>query len=136
MTDERAERLRRKRNQSNDANLQQKSRQEENSERESQKKVLSQEIEEDASENPEANTQPQSSTSVKEERIGTYMYLPESQTKDLRRLYNILKAKYEFKFDEGFEKNRHFYPLVIQYGLAELEDIDTFELQKYLEEME
>lgn len=73
--------------------------------------------------------------SVKEEQIGTYMYLPESQTKELRRQYNILKAEYEFEYDAEFEKNRHFYPLVIQYGLESLEGITASEIQTRLEEI-
>jgi len=74
-------------------------------------------------------------SSVKEEQIGTYMYLPESQTKELRRHYNILKAEYEFKYDEEFEKNRHFYPLVIRHGLDSLEELDAAEIRNRLEEM-
>ncbi|MEF8812858.1 MAG: hypothetical protein V5A55_03455 [Halovenus sp.] len=75
-------------------------------------------------------------SSVKEEQIGTYMYLPESQTKELRRHYNILKAEYEFKYDEEFEKNRHFYPLVIRHGLDSLEELDAAEIRNRLEEMD
>jgi hypothetical protein len=63
------------------------------------------------------------------------MYLPESQTKELRRHYNILKAEYEFKYDEEFEKNRHFYPLVIRHGLDSLEELDAAEIRNRLEEM-
>ena len=32
--------------------------------------------------------------SVKEQQVGTYMYLPESQVKQLNRQYNVLKAEY------------------------------------------
>lgn len=73
--------------------------------------------------------------SVKEEQTGTYMYLPKSQTKQLRRLYNVLKAEYEFEYDEEFEKNRHFYPLVIQYGLDELDGMDASDIRTRLEAM-
>ena len=73
--------------------------------------------------------------SVKEERIGTYMYLPDSQLKDLKRMYNVLKAEYEFEYDESFEKNRHFYPLVIRYGLDGLEGMDVSEIRGSLEEV-
>ncbi|MFC7134076.1 MULTISPECIES: hypothetical protein [Salinibaculum] len=73
--------------------------------------------------------------SVKEEQIGTYMYLPESQTKELRRLYNVLKAEYEFEFEEEFEKNRHFYPLVVQHGLDRLEGMDAAEIRTHLEDV-
>lgn len=72
---------------------------------------------------------------IKEEQVGTYMYLPETQAKDLRRLYNVLKAEYEFKYDDEFEKNRHFYPLVVRYGLEELGDLDASEIRTRLEEI-
>jgi hypothetical protein len=60
------------------------------------------------------------------------MYLPESQNRELKRLYNVLKAEYEYEYDEDFEKNRHFYPLLIQYGLDGLEGLDASELQERL----
>lgn len=75
------------------------------------------------------------SVSIKEEQIGTYMYLPEFQTKELRRLYNVLKAEYEFEYDEEFEKNRHFYPLVVQYGVTELDELETSEIRARLEQL-
>lgn len=62
-----------------------------------------------------------SKTSVKEEQIGTYMYLPESQKKEVERLYTVLKADYEYEFEDEFEKNRHFFPMLIQYRLDGLE---------------
>ena len=76
-----------------------------------------------------------SNSSVKEEQVGTYMYLPESQKKEVQRLYNVLKAEYEYEFDEEFEKNRHFYPLLIQYGLEGLQGLDASELQEKLIEI-
>ncbi|QSG13944.1 hypothetical protein [Halapricum desulfuricans] len=72
---------------------------------------------------------------IKEEQVGTYMYLPETQTKELRRLYNVLKAEYEFKYDDDFEKNRHFYPLVVQYGLEQLDELSASEIRTRLEEI-
>jgi len=74
-----------------------------------------------------------SDSSVKEEQVGTYMYLPESQKKEVQRLYNVLKAEYEYEFDEEFEKNRHFYPLLVQYGLESLDGLDASDLKERLE---
>jgi len=71
--------------------------------------------------------------SVKEEQVGTYMYLPQSQKKEIERLYNVLKAEYEYEFDEEFEKNRAFYPLLVQYGLESLDGLDASEIQERLE---
>ncbi|MFB6161696.1 MAG: hypothetical protein ABEJ61_11075 [Haloferacaceae archaeon] len=75
------------------------------------------------------------SESVKDQQVGTYMYLPEDQVKRLRRQYNVLKAEYEFEYDEEFEKNRHFYPLVVRYGLERLDELDTAEIRSRLTEL-
>ena len=72
-------------------------------------------------------------SSVKEEQVGTYMYLPQSQKKELERLYNMLKAEYEYEYDDEFEKNRAFYPLVVQYGLEGLESLDASEIRERLD---
>lgn len=74
-----------------------------------------------------------SETSVKEERVGTYMYLPESQQSELRRLYNVLKADYEYEYDTEFEKNRHFYPLVIEFGVSGLDGSDASDIRTKLD---
>lgn len=82
----------------------------------------------------ERETEPESQ-SVKEDQVGTYMYLPESQHQDLSHQFNLLKAEYEYEYDEEFEKNRHFYPLVVQYGLESLEGLDASEIQELLDEL-
>ncbi len=73
--------------------------------------------------------------SVKEDRTGTYMYLPDPQTRELSRLYNILKAEYQVEYNDDFEKNRHFYPLVIQHGLDSLESMDASDLRRHLDQL-
>jgi len=72
---------------------------------------------------------------VKTEQVGTYMYLPQSQKKELERLYNVLKAEYEYEYDEQFEKNRAFYPLVVKYGFENLDGLDISEIRERLQEL-
>lgn len=74
-------------------------------------------------------------TSVKDEQIGTYMYLPKQQSKELERRYKLMSAEYEFEFDESFEKNRHFFPLIIQYGLDDLESLDAAEIRDRIHQL-
>lgn len=133
MTDDRSERLRRRRQESTAAEGDLSPRDGDGSSAEggSGSKAQSDEAITDRSE-PDSR----SNVSVKEEQKGTYMYLPESQTKDLRRLYNVLKAEYEFKYDAEFEKNRHFYPLVVQFGLENLDSMDAPEIRTHLETMQ
>lgn len=71
---------------------------------------------------------------VKDERVGVYMYLTEEQKRNLERLYNTLKAEYEFEFDD-FEKNRHFYPILIQNGLDSLDGLDAQDVREMLDDM-
>jgi hypothetical protein len=79
------------------------------------------------------SSEPAASVGVKSEQVGTYMYLPEGQKKELERLYNVLKAEYEYEYDTDFEKNRHFYPLVVQYGLEHLDGLDASEVRERLD---
>jgi hypothetical protein len=88
----------------------------------------------DVTDNPSKPSKP-SEPNVKEAQVGTYMYLPEPQKKEFQRLYNVLKAEYEYEFDEEFEKNRHFYPLLIQFGLEGLQGLDASDLKKRLDEI-
>jgi len=45
-------------------------------------------------------------------------------------LYNVLKAEYEYEYEREFQKNRHFYPLVIKYGL---DGLDAEEIKEKLQ---
>jgi hypothetical protein len=73
--------------------------------------------------------------SVKEEQVGTYMYLRPSRKRELDKLYKLLSAEYEYEFDEDFEKNRHFYLWVIEHGIAELDELGADEIREYLDEL-
>ncbi|MFB6183460.1 MAG: hypothetical protein ABEI96_02800 [Haloarculaceae archaeon] len=132
MTDDRSERLRKRRKRSA---RQTESRREADDADTSKPDEPSQLSERSETGGDDEDRDGEASGPVKESQTGTYMYLPESQTKELRRLYNVLKADYEFEYDTDFEKNRHFYPLVIQYGLDGLERMDVSEVKSKLDEM-
>ncbi|ADQ68971.1 hypothetical protein C499_06700 [Halogeometricum borinquense DSM 11551] len=72
--------------------------------------------------------------SVKDVQKPTYMYLPHSVRRDLDRAYSMLKAEYEYEYQEGFEKNRHFYPLVVSLGLEAIEELDPEDVRARLNE--
>jgi len=74
--------------------------------------------------------------SVKDEQVGTYLYLPEAQKQAMGYQYKLLSAEYEREFGEPFEKNRHFYPLIVKHGLDSLDGCDAQELQKLLDGLE
>jgi len=87
---------------------------------------------------PEQTDEPDESdeTPVKDEQVGTYLYLPEGQREELRYRYKLLAAEYEREFGEDFEKNRHYYPLVVQYGLDRLESADVTDVKELLDELD
>ena len=124
MSDDRAERLRQNRNRAKE-----RARDESDSSEPSKLDKSSEPDKTDKTDEP-------SESSVKDERIGTYMYLPESQQKDLSRLYNVLKAEYEYEYDVEFEKNRHFYPLIIEHGKSGLEGLDASDIRERLERLD
>lgn len=135
MSDDRSERLRQRRNQS------QERAQEGSTDKPSEPSELSEPSkpskpsESSKSSEPAEQDTSDDENSVKEEQVGTYMYLPQSQKKEVERLYNVLKAEYEYEYDEEFEKNRAFYPLVVQYGLESLEDLDVSDIKERLDSL-
>ena len=74
--------------------------------------------------------------SVKDEQVGTYLYLPEGQRDEMKYQYKMLSAEYEREFGEELEKNRHFYPLVVEYGLDRLSDLDAQDVRDLLDELD
>lgn len=124
MSDERSERLRRNRNRAKER-VQHSAEADESSKPDEPSQLDNQ-----------SDTDDQSEPSVKDERVGTYMYLPERQQRELSRLYNVLKAEYEYEFDAEFEKNRHFYPLVVEFGKQRLDGLDASDIQEKLERLD
>lgn len=90
----------------------------------------------DVESNERADPEAASAGSVKEEQVGTYMYLPESQKRELSRVFNVTKAEFEYEFDAEFEKNRHFYPLLVQFGIETLDDASAVEVRQLLDELD
>jgi len=86
----------------------------------------------DAAESPTVDD----SASVKATRVGTYMYLPEDQRSTLDFRYKELNLAYERAVGAELEKNRHFYPLVVQAGLEALDGVDGEEIRERLLQFE
>lgn len=62
------------------------------------------------------------------------MHLPADQHKRLHHLYTRMKADYEYEYDEAFEMNRHYFPLVLQYGLEQFEEREADDIRQDLAE--
>lgn len=76
-----------------------------------------------------------SKQSVKDEQVGRYMYLPESQNDRVDNVFRRLQFHYGEEYGEGLEKNRHYFPLVVRYGLDELDGLDASAVRERLESM-
>jgi len=74
--------------------------------------------------------------SVKDELVGTYMYLPESLKQDVDRYYKKISGDYEFEYGEEMEKNRHYYQLVVRQGFKTIRDADIEEIHEMMQELD
>lgn len=93
-------------------------------------------IDETAEPSEPSETAESDETSVKDEQVGRYLYLPEEQNKRIDHVYNTLKADYEFEYDEDLEKNRHFYPLLVREGLERLDGFDASDVRAALDDLQ
>jgi hypothetical protein len=137
MSDDRAERLRENRNRAKQRAQDGNSSGDDPSQSETSKPSKQETVDQSPGESENSDTDRDSEHSnVKKDQVGTYMYLPENQHQELSRQFNLLKAEYEYEYNKEFEKNRHFYPLVIEYGLDSLESLDASEIQEKLESLD
>ncbi len=75
-------------------------------------------------------------TSVKDNRPAQMMYLPESLQKEMNRQFGMLETEYEYEFDEDFEKNRHYFPLLVKAGLDSLDNLDVQAVKEKINEFD
>jgi len=75
-------------------------------------------------------------TSVKDDRPAQMMYLPESLQKEMNRQFGLLETEFEYEFDEDFEKNRHYFPLLVKAGLDSLDGLDMQEVKEKIDEFD
>jgi hypothetical protein len=126
MSDDRAERLRNKRNAAKDKAA-------ETAEAHKPDKP-SEPSEQDESDETSEPDETDENDSVKDENVGVYMYLPEEQKNEVSYQFDRLKAEYKRETGEELEKNRHFYPLLITHGLDSLEGWDGSDVKDRIED--
>jgi hypothetical protein len=83
-----------------------------------------------------SDTDEQSSVTIKEALQGIYLYGEPDQKKRVDRIYNRLKADYEYEYGDTLGKNEHFYRVLLEVGLEGLESMDVLELRRRLEDLE
>ncbi|MDS0301337.1 hypothetical protein NDI76_21630 [Halogeometricum sp. S1BR25-6] len=76
-----------------------------------------------------------SKTNIKEEWNGRTIYIPDSILDDLEDTYLESQLKLRKAGRDEFKKNRHFYPLLVQFGLEALSDADVDDIQARLSDI-
>ena len=79
-----------------------------------------------------SETKDTSKTNIKDEWNGRTIYIPDNILDDLEDTYLESQLKLRKAGRNEFKKNRHFYPLLVQFGLEALSDADADEIQAYL----
>ena len=90
------------------------------------------EIQETSSPNETKET---SKTNIKDEWNGRTIYIPDGILDDLEDTYLESQLKLRKAGRDEFKKNRHFYPLLVQFGLEALSDADANEIQARLSDI-
>ncbi|WP_160135384.1 hypothetical protein [Halococcus salsus] len=74
-------------------------------------------------------------TNIKEEWNGRTIYIPDGILDELEDTYLESQLKLRKAGQDEFKKNRHFYPLLVQFGLEALSDANDDEIQARLAEI-
>ena len=74
-------------------------------------------------------------TNIKDEWNGRTIYIPDGILDDLEDTYLESQLKLRKAGRNEFKKNRHFYPLLVQFGLEALSDADADEIQDLLSDI-
>ena len=79
-----------------------------------------------------SETKKTSKTNIKDEWNGRTIYIPDGILDDLEDTYLESQLKLRKAGRDEFRKNRHFYPLLVQFGLEALSEADAEEIQARL----
>ena len=71
-------------------------------------------------------------TNIKDEWNGRTIYIPDDILNEMEDTYLESQLKLRKAGQNEFKKNRHFYPLLVQFGMEALSDADAEEIQKRL----
>jgi hypothetical protein len=74
----------------------------------------------------------QTKTNIKDEWNGRTIYIPDDILNEMEDTYLESQLKLRKAGQNEFKKNRHFYPLLVQFGLEALSNADAEEIQRRL----
>jgi len=74
-------------------------------------------------------------TNIKDEWNGRTIYIPDDVLNEMEDIYLESQLKLRKAGQDEFKKNRHFYPLLVQFGIETLSEADADEIQARLSEL-
>jgi hypothetical protein len=74
-------------------------------------------------------------TNIKDEWNGRTIYIPDGVLDEMEDTYLESQLKLRKAGQDEFKKNRHFYPLLVQFGVEALSEADAEEIQARLSEL-
>ncbi|MDZ7745806.1 MAG: hypothetical protein U5K28_04510 [Halobacteriales archaeon] len=74
-------------------------------------------------------------TNIKDEWNGRTIYIPDDVLDEMEDIYLESQLKLRKAGQNEFKKNRHFYPLLVQFGVEALSEADADEIQSRLSEL-
>ena len=83
----------------------------------------------------ETNETSKTKTNIKDEWNGRTIYIPDDVLDEMEDTYLESQLKLRKAGQDEFKKNRHFYPLLVQFGVEALSEEDAEEIQARLSEL-
>ncbi len=80
----------------------------------------------------ETNETSKTKTNIKDEWNGRTIYIPDDVLDEMEDTYLESQLKLRKAGQDEFKKNRHFYPLLVQFGVEALSNADAEEIQARL----
>ena len=83
----------------------------------------------------ETNETSKTKTNIKDEWNGRTIYIPDDVLDEMEDTYLESQLKLRKAGQDEFKKNRHFYPILVQFGVEALSEADADEIQARLSEL-
>jgi len=83
----------------------------------------------------ETNETSKTKTNIKDEWNGRTIYIPDDVLGEMEDTYLESQLKLRKAGQDEFKKNRHFYPLLVQFGVEALSEADAEEIKARLSEL-
>ncbi|RLM87954.1 hypothetical protein D3D02_13520 [Halobellus sp. Atlit-38R] len=90
----------------------------------------------ESSDSNETNETSATKTNIKDEWNGRTIYIPDNILAEMEDTYLESQLTLRKAGQDEFKKNRHFYPLLVQFGVEALSKADADEIQDRLSTLE